>query len=306
MNRTKTFITAFVVTGTLLCASITQAQQAQQEKFKDVEIGMTAYVAINFFREHQVIKGYSDGTFQPDKKINRAEAAAFAEKAVIDFKEYETNNVPVKVKSEKIQSPWKGKNRKFKPEKNVTLIEGVKMLLELEKERDPSLTFEEPENQEIIFADVDSKAWFAKYMKKAKEHGMLRFGFKNAIYPNQELTREYFVELAYRLVKSRDKNRRFGKATFYSDFFEGRGTANGEKFTQKGFTAASKELPFGTRVRITNLKNGQNVDVRINDRGPFNISLDLDLTSTAFSQIASTREGIVPVQYEIIPENSNP
>lgn len=298
MKRITTFITAFVVITTLFCASVTQAQET---KLKDIEIGLTAYVAINYFIEHEIIKGYPDGTFQPDKKIIRAEALAFAQKAVIDFDEYKMDSLP-----EKKIANNNNENKISKPEKNITLAEGIKILLELEKEKNPSLTFEEPKNQEIIFADVDSKAWFAKYMKKAKERNMIRFGFKNNANPGQLLTREYFVELAYRLIKSRDKNRMFGKATFYSDFFEGRGTSNGEKFTQKGFTAANKELPFGTRVRITNLKNGQNVDVRINDRGPFNTSLNLDLTSTAFSQIASTREGIIPVQYEIIPEEPKP
>ncbi|MEK7544791.1 MAG: septal ring lytic transglycosylase RlpA family protein [Patescibacteria group bacterium] len=297
MNRTKTFITAFITIGTLFWSSISQAEAS---KFKDVEIGIRGYVAINYFAEHEIIKGYSDGTFQPDKEIIRAEALAFAEKAIIDFDEYKINS-PVEEKTTDNE-----KREITKPEKKITLVEGVKMLLELEKERNPSLTFEEPKNREVIFTDVDSKAWFAKYIKKAKERNMIRFGFKNNANPEQLLTREYFADLTYRLIKSRDKNRMFGKATFYSDFFEGRGTSNGEKFTQKGFTAANKHLPFGTKVRITNLKNGQNVDVRINDRGPFNVSLDLDLTSTAFSQIASTREGIVPVQYEIISENPKP
>src|SRR5690625_6551107 len=60
-----------------------------------------------------------------------------------------------------------------------------------------------------------------------------------------------------------------GMASYYGDKFQGRKTASGETFKQRKRTAASKTLPFGTKVKVTNLKNGKKVKVRINDRGPY-------------------------------------
>src|SRR5687767_714082 len=60
-----------------------------------------------------------------------------------------------------------------------------------------------------------------------------------------------------------------GSASWYGSQFHGRKTANGERFNMHGLTAAHRSLPFGTKVRVTNRKNGKSVVVRINDRGPF-------------------------------------
>ena len=70
-----------------------------------------------------------------------------------------------------------------------------------------------------------------------------------------------------------------GIASFYS--YTGHRTANGERFTGSGFTAASRSLPFGARVRVTNLQSGRSVVVRINDRGPYVRGRILDLSRAA-------------------------
>lgn len=70
-------------------------------------------------------------------------------------------------------------------------------------------------------------------------------------------------------------------ASWYGPGFHGRLTANGERFNQDGLTAAHKSLPFGTRVRVTNLANGRSVVVRINDRGPYVAGRSLDLARGA-------------------------
>jgi rare lipoprotein A len=78
--------------------------------------------------------------------------------------------------------------------------------------------------------------------------------------------------------------------SYYSD---GEKTANGEAFDPNAFTAASKTLPFNTRVRVTNPANGKSVVVRINDRGPFVSGRCLDLTRAAFAAIASLGSGVL-------------
>lgn len=91
-----------------------------------------------------------------------------------------------------------------------------------------------------------------------------------------------------------------GKASFYADKFQNRKTASGERFDQNAKTAAHKKLPFGTNVKVTNLKNGKSVIVRINDRGPFIKGRIIDLSRSAFSRIGNTRAGIIKVRIEVI------
>ena len=92
-----------------------------------------------------------------------------------------------------------------------------------------------------------------------------------------------------------------GKASYYSDKFIGRPTASGEKFKQNKLTAASKTLPFGTKVKVKNLSNGKTVKVHINDRGPFVEGRIIDLTSKAARRIGMIRQGVASfvIKYRI-------
>lgn len=75
-------------------------------------------------------------------------------------------------------------------------------------------------------------------------------------------------------------------ATYYGREFTGHRTASGEMFNPNALTAAHRTLPFGTRVRVTNSRNGRTVIVRINDRGPFVKGRAIDLSSAAAQAIA--------------------
>lgn len=78
-------------------------------------------------------------------------------------------------------------------------------------------------------------------------------------------------------------------ACYYADKYNGRKTANGETFSNSKLTAAHKKLPFGTKVRVTNIANDKSVIVTINDRGPFSAGLDIDLTKKAFMEITDNK-----------------
>lgn len=78
-----------------------------------------------------------------------------------------------------------------------------------------------------------------------------------------------------------------GVASFYSKSLNGSKTSNGERHVSTAMVAAHKSLPFGTKVKVTNLNNGKSVIVRINDRGPFVKGRVIDLSYAAFSQIES-------------------
>jgi rare lipoprotein A len=92
-----------------------------------------------------------------------------------------------------------------------------------------------------------------------------------------------------------------GKASYYADKFEGRKTANGETFDQSKNTAASKTLPFGTKVTVKNLDNGRSVKVRINDRGPFVKGRMIDLSKKAANKIDMVNAGVanVEIRYKV-------
>jgi rare lipoprotein A len=92
----------------------------------------------------------------------------------------------------------------------------------------------------------------------------------------------------------------FGKASFYGGRDIGKPTANGERYHASNCTAAHKRLPFNTMVRVTNLKNGKSVLVRINDRGPFVKGRTIDLTMVPARQIEMISDGIVPVKIEVL------
>jgi rare lipoprotein A len=100
--------------------------------------------------------------------------------------------------------------------------------------------------------------------------------------------------------KNRVKGVSRGTASWYGPGFHGRRTANGERYNQHGLTAAHRYLPFGTRVRVTNLRNNRSVVVRINDRGPFVGGRIIDLSAGAAKQIGVYHSGVAPVKVEIL------
>jgi rare lipoprotein A len=100
-----------------------------------------------------------------------------------------------------------------------------------------------------------------------------------------------------------------GTASYYADEFNGRKTSNGEVFDMNDLTAAHRSLPFQTRVKVTNLNNGQSVTVRINDRGPFVEGRIIDLSLAGAKAIGMVGTGTAPVRLEVVefgPDTSKP
>ena len=93
-----------------------------------------------------------------------------------------------------------------------------------------------------------------------------------------------------------------GVASYYGrgDGFAGRRTANGEVFNPARLTAAHRTLPMGSRVRVTNPRNGESVVVRINDRGPFHGNRVIDLSYAAAREIGLIRTGRGNVQLALL------
>lgn len=91
-----------------------------------------------------------------------------------------------------------------------------------------------------------------------------------------------------------------GRASWYGDRFHGRTTASGEVYDMRAFTAAHRNLPFGTVVRVVRTDTLQSVVVRINDRGPFIEGRVIDLSRVAAEDIDLIRPGTAPVSLEIL------
>lgn len=93
-----------------------------------------------------------------------------------------------------------------------------------------------------------------------------------------------------------------GTASFYARKFEGRRTASGDIFHHNKLTAACNKLPLGTRVKVTNLKNYQMVEVLINDRMAHKNRRLIDLTEAAAKKLSMLNHGLIKVEVEVIAE----
>lgn len=91
-----------------------------------------------------------------------------------------------------------------------------------------------------------------------------------------------------------------GMASFYTVRSSGRRTASGERLDAKALTAAHRTLPFGTRVRVTNLENGRDIVVTINDRGPFRRGRVIDVSMAAARALGFVQDGLARVRVQVV------
>lgn len=91
-----------------------------------------------------------------------------------------------------------------------------------------------------------------------------------------------------------------GMVSYYGREFAGRKTASGERFNPGALTMAHKSLPFGTRVKVTNVKNNRSVVVRVNDRGPSQPDRIGDVSQAAAAKLRMTRSGVIEAKLEVV------
>lgn len=90
-----------------------------------------------------------------------------------------------------------------------------------------------------------------------------------------------------------------GTANFYGDKFQGKKTASGEVFDKNGLTASHKKLPFGTKVKVTNVENGKSVVVTVNDRMAASNPAVIDVTHRAAEELDFAKSGTAKVKVEV-------
>ncbi|MDB5236244.1 MAG: hypothetical protein JWR44_3237 [Hymenobacter sp.] len=91
-----------------------------------------------------------------------------------------------------------------------------------------------------------------------------------------------------------------GRASWYGAYFQGRRTTSGERYDRFKYTCAHKTLPFGTRLRVTNVKNGKSVVVRVSDRGPYRHQRILDLSEASARPLGITECGAATIIAEVV------
>ncbi|WP_375418377.1 septal ring lytic transglycosylase RlpA family protein [uncultured Hymenobacter sp.] len=99
---------------------------------------------------------------------------------------------------------------------------------------------------------------------------------------------------------SRNAFTQSGKGSYYADKFAGRATASGPPYRPGKMTAAHNTLPFGTRIRVTNVRNGRSVKVTVNDRGPHVPGRIVDVSRKAARKLDLVDAGVVPVQLRVL------
>jgi len=105
----------------------------------------------------------------------------------------------------------------------------------------------------------------------------------------------------YRVLPGSDGFRERGIASWYGNKFHGRKTSNGEVYNMYGMTAAHKNLPIPSYVKVTNLDNGRSIVVRVNDRGPFHEGRVIDLSYAGASKLGYLKQGTARVEVETLP-----
>jgi rare lipoprotein A len=109
-----------------------------------------------------------------------------------------------------------------------------------------------------------------------------------------------FIGSAQDSTQKKQERILYGTASFYSNKFQGRKTANGEIFDQNKMTAACNVLPLGTWIRVTNLRNKKSVVVKVNDRLHTKMKRIVDLTRAAATTLGFTRAGLTRVKVEVL------
>jgi rare lipoprotein A (peptidoglycan hydrolase) len=140
-----------------------------------------------------------------------------------------------------------------------------------------------------------AQAWFSK----CDDENFQRPKIEEVFSQGEEMTTEKFLK---EMCLKPQSEQFLTKASFYGAKFQGRKTASAEPYDTTLFTAAHKNLPFGSFVLVTNPSNGKEIIVRINDRGPFVGGRDLDLSDAAAKELDIMRLGVAEIKYTILED----
>lgn len=304
MYRPIFFILALFILSPLTFA------QAPAGPFSDTPPSSPFFLPVNFLKEQNFVMGFPDATFRPENPVSRAEALAM----ILKVNGICSDQATAATKKKKLKKPFRDVKRsdwffhtvreakkhgivsgtgngKFRPNEPVKLAEALRMLFQASGIEKDEMTGEIP-------GGISADAWYAQDIAHAVSQTILTQQENGAIFPpEEELTRGELSLLLYRFLKTQD-NMNFGYASWYGDGLAKTKIPNGHEYKEKNLTAAHKTLPFGTIVRVTNMANGKEIDVVVNDRGPYVTGRIIDLSKSAFRALEDPGMGLILVQIE--------
>ncbi|MEK7172196.1 MAG: septal ring lytic transglycosylase RlpA family protein [Patescibacteria group bacterium] len=146
--------------------------------------------------------------------------------------------------------------------------------------------------------NIPADAWFSRDIAYAVNHYMLLQQQNGEVVPpDKKLNRGEMATILYRFLQNK-ANAQFGYASWYADGLAKTKLTVGLEYKEKNLTAAHRDFPFGTILKVTNMNNGKQIEVVVNDRGPFVPGRIIDLSKSAFSALESTSAGVISVRVE--------
>lgn len=289
----------------LLCALLApMVHAADTAPFADVGPADAHVEALTYLKAKGAIQGYEDGTFQPDRTMNRAEALKMLYVAVGEDIQPVAGDSFVDVPKDawyshyvahaQTQGVVKGyPDGTFRPGNTINKAEALKILLNILREDTSTLPPEE-----IASYEQGQDLWYAPYLLRSYD-----LGLTDALNPEDftlagDVTRGELAEMLYRILYVRDNNLpaypvyESGRVSYYSDSLVGNNTSSGEKYDPAVFSAAHRDATLKSFVQVIDNATKKSVLVRVNDRGPQNPAGVADLSSAAFSVFYTSSKGV--------------
>lgn len=273
--------------------------------FADVDEGDPLAEPLAYLREKGAIEGYGDGTFHPERSINRAEALKMLYRATGESIPPLTSGSPFAdvpaeawyshvVAFAQVRGVVKGyPDGTFRPGNTINRAEALKILLHILGESTASVTAESLQG----FGSGEVP-WYASFVVRATDLALTDSPSADQFPVGGDMTRGELANMLYRLLYLRERGLTSfplyeeGTVSYYAEELAGRPTSSGEPYTPGYFSAAHPSAPFGSFVQVMDTSSGKSVLVRVNDRGPHTKGRIVDLSRVAFTTLHPVTTGV--------------
>lgn len=299
-----TYSLRVMIVSLILVSTMTSmfSVSAKGGPFADVDSTSTYAKALTYLKAKEILTGYDDGTFQPEKSVNRAEALKMLLSGLkiqiypqtkgfsdVDAASWYGPFVLQALKNGYVKGYPDGT---FKPDRPVNRVEAMKMLLEISGAMKTMPLTGKPT------ITVDASNWYAPYVQFALDKNLIRVYDESQLRPGDGMNRGDIAEMLYRYLSIKDSGQNefqdyeTGKVSYYDPKLAGKNTSSGEPYKQSSFTAAHRDVAFGTMLQVVDEAKKQSVLVRVNDRGPYTEGHVVDLSEAAFEEVSSLSRGV--------------
>jgi len=281
------------------------AHAVSSEGFSDVSPSSVLFAPLSYLYEKGFIQGYADGTFQPDKTMNRAEALKMLYSATKEAippqgsapgfpdvpKDAWYSHYVAYAQSKGVVKGYE--DGTFRPGNTMNRAEALKILLAILGEKTDMVPPEALKN-----FSGETAPWYAAFVIRATD-----LALTDTLRPEQfpvsgSITRGELATMLYRLLYIRENKLSAyplydeGKISYYADSLAGNATSSGEAYTPDIFSAAHPDAAFGSLLQVIDAKSKKALLVRVNDRGPHTPGRIVDLSRIAFESFYPVSKGV--------------